>query len=383
MSTADQTQLRGLQRVLARETNISDLLQYLSDEDPRPWLDLVGFVPTTTSREFKLARVGNRRDVKGTADIVLKDPEGGELLIELKLAHAFSQDQRERYEESTNGRLVLAGLAADATLVRTAKRWEYLKLATILQAWRSSISRDAASLAVTATAVIESWDKVISAVFEPSGSSRRRALYSVRHKFIARVVTRQIADRLTQRDWGSAATVTSGGGLAIVQAWVRIEGDRRRCLIAEVRWWEELRGGELRLGVDYWLPETKESRAEAWELANGMDASIRIDALRAHLAVVAPELAKLLTGLNSGRKDATCDWEEVVERGFESTSNPEGVAGNRRNNNPGFVGDGTQRFEAVSSVDFTNASAADLVDLIEASLIYLRDRLPPDEGGRE
>ena len=134
-------------------------------------------------------------------------------------------------------------------------------------------------------------------------------LNSVRHKFIARVVTRQIADQLIQRDWESAATVTSGGGLAIVQAWARIKGDKQRCLIAEVRWWEEMRGGEFRLGVDYWLPETMESRAEAWELANRMDASIRIDTLRARLAVDAPELGKLLAGLNSGRKEATGDWQ--------------------------------------------------------------------------
>jgi hypothetical protein len=140
--------------------------------------------------------------------------------------------------------------------------------------------------------------------------------------------------------------------------------------------------GELRLGVDFWLPETKESRAEAWELATEMDASIRIDALRAHLAVDSTELAKLLARTDSGRPQATCDWEEVIRHGFKSNSNHDGIVGNRRNSNPGFVGDGTQRFEAVTPVDFSEASAADLVDLIEACLIYLRDRLPPDYRDR-
>jgi hypothetical protein len=37
------SQLRGIQRVLAREVHVSDLLQHLTDLDPKPWESLVGF----------------------------------------------------------------------------------------------------------------------------------------------------------------------------------------------------------------------------------------------------------------------------------------------------------------------------------------------------
>lgn len=42
---------RGLSRLLARETNISDLIQFLSDRDPSPWAEVVGFVPDEIKRE--------------------------------------------------------------------------------------------------------------------------------------------------------------------------------------------------------------------------------------------------------------------------------------------------------------------------------------------
>lgn len=375
--------MRGLHRVLARETNISDLLQYLTDEDPHPWLDLGRFRSNHDQSRVQARPRGQSPWCQGHSRPRAQGPCGRRAPYRAETCARVLPGPAQEVR-SVNQRPVAArGTRGDATLVRTAKRWEYLSLATNVHAWRNSISGDASSLAVTANAVIESWDEDVSAVFEPPGSSRRRALDSVRHKFIARVVTRQIVDQLTQHDWESAATVTSGGGLAIVQAWARIRGAKHRCLIAEVRWWEGMRGGELRLGVDYWLPETKESRAEAWELATQMDASIRIDALLAHLKVDNPGLAQLLVRLDSGRKDATCDWKEVVERGFKSTSSPNGVAGNRRNNYPGFAGDGTQRFEAVSPVNFTEASAVDLVDLLEASLIYLRDRIPAADDVRK
>lgn len=35
----------GLGRLLAQETNVSDLIQFLSDRDASPWAGLVGFVP--------------------------------------------------------------------------------------------------------------------------------------------------------------------------------------------------------------------------------------------------------------------------------------------------------------------------------------------------
>jgi hypothetical protein len=49
--------------------------------------------------------------------------------------------------------------------------------------------------------------------------------------------------------------------------------------------------------------------------------------------------------------------------------------GGRLQNNPGFAGDGTQRFEAVSKLDYSRATATDLIELLEASLEFLKSRM--------
>lgn len=374
MSDFKSTQLRGLERVVARETNISDLLQFLTDLDPEPWRGLVGFAPVDIDREFSLTRVGSSRKLKGTADIVLVDDEGTKTLVELKLGHAFSDDQRMRYESSSEGQLLLAGLAGDEHLVRDSTRWTFMNLATIFGAWESSSDPAARGLAMQATGILKSWDEMIAGVFEISDSPR--TLDSIHHKFLARVVSRQIVDRLMQLGWLGYAGVTSGGGLAIAQAWAPVGGDRDRCLIVEARWWEGMSGGELRIGVDYSLPESRAARVEAWGLTTSMSDAINVSALRGHLESSNTDLARLLTISGSGRPNSNCDWNEVVRRGFKSSNNPDGVEGNRRSIRPDFRGDGTQRFEALSPLDFTLATAADLVALMDLSLRYLVHHLP-------
>lgn len=367
-------QLRGLQRVLAREVHVSDLMQHLTDLDPSPWRGLLGLVPDSADRERKLAKLSSGERVRGTVDLVLSDAEQ-EVAIEVKVGHRFSSDQQDRYERSTTGRLVLAGLAVDESLVRFAARWQFVTLADVFQAWASSSSKEARMLGQAAAAVLREWDSSIAAVFQ--AGKETRPLDSVKQKFLAVVIARRLADELGQRGWTTSAGVTSGGGLAIVQAWAAIRDDPNRCLIAEVRWHKDLQTGELRFGVDYSLAESHEARAEVWALAGAMDDSIRIDAFRQHLANVRPELDRLLIRGGAGRKPANDDtWRPVVERGFKSRDNAGGVEGGRSQNNPGFVGDGTQRFEAVSKLDYSIATASDLSALIEESLEYLKSRLP-------
>src|ERR1700751_4597645 len=73
-----------------------------------------------------------------------------------------------------------------------------------------------------------------------------------RQKFLARVAARRIARDLCIRGRGALADVTSGGGLPLVQGWtpVRDEG-HDRAFIAEIRWKEEKRVGDLRFGGDF------------------------------------------------------------------------------------------------------------------------------------
>lgn len=115
---------------------------------------------------------------------------------------------------------------------------------------------------------------------------------------------------------------------------------------------------------------------EAWALTMEMDEAINIASLRGYLKVENPKLADLLKVAGSGRPLANCDWNEVAEHGYKTKNNPNGVKGNRRSIRPDFRGDGTQRFQALSALDFTQATAADAVNLIDSSLRYLRGHLP-------
>lgn len=80
---------RGLERLLARETNISDLIQLLTDRDPSPWADLVGFVPDDIAREA--LKSDNNADLRLTAD-------ARSAVVEVKLGHLMSAEQQAAYE---------------------------------------------------------------------------------------------------------------------------------------------------------------------------------------------------------------------------------------------------------------------------------------------
>lgn len=113
---------------------------------------------------------------------------------------------------------------------------------------------------------------------------------------MAILVARRLKHDLNEHGWLSLAGVPSGSsGLALVQGFAELNGDEARCLIAEARWVEGLRQINFRLGVDFSdLDDTRESRPEAWALANNMDGAIRIDAFVLHLKQVRPELSEFI-----------------------------------------------------------------------------------------
>lgn len=377
--TTETTRLTGFARILAHETNISDLLQFLTDTDPQPWEAVVGFVPHASQREAALGR--SPAHGRTSADLRLTDADGVDrALVEVKLGHSFSEEQRMGYEDAAPGaRLLLTGLRRDEgrVTVTGADRWTFVPLATLFGLWTSSDDASARTVAALATPILEEWDVLVESVFQPEGSPARRTVSDVHRKFLARVVTRHMAYLLRERGHVALAQVTSGGGLGICQGWVRLDGDAdHRYVIAEVRWHEGMSGAELRFGVDFEQADNATSRAEAWRLARAMDDAIRAPALVADLEQSHARLATLLTCRGDGRPPRKGDWEEVVARGFASRVRPDGVAGNRRQIHPDFYGDGTNRYEALTRVDTSSASAADLVDLIDATLGYLVRSLP-------
>lgn len=370
-------QLRGLGRILAGEVNISDLLQYLTDLDPQPWGGLVDAVDPAADREYPLKRLPGDRSSAGAADLVLHTDDGRPIAIEVKIGHSFSEDQRQRYEMSTDGPLFLAAMESDRTIVDRDDRWSFLRLADIFRAWLDSESTEAAASASAVVPILEAWDATVEGVFRPGGADR---LDGIEHKFLARLVSRRITCLLQQRGWMAWAGVSSGrSGLALVQAYAALNGDRHRCVMAEIRWLEGLQRADFRLGVDFDMDETPQTRAEVWELAKQMTAVIRLDAYRDHLHATGDRRAALFPdGEVSGRQGVVDEavWLPVIDRGFKSSYNPGGVAGGRKMSPPGFAGDRAQRFQAVGKIDLGSVDANDLVDLLEQGLRHLCAHLP-------
>lgn len=222
---------------------------------------------------------------------------------------------------------------------------------------------------------------MISGVLEAGSARGALQLDELKLKFLARVVTRRVKEDLCERGRLSFAGVTSGGGLPLIQAWAPIRGEGNdRTFIAEVRWWENKPGGELRFGVDFdprpGQKEDEEVRRAAYDLAHSMEDDIDHPALQAWLAEDRPDLAGALYRKNRSRPEAKGDWEKVIVHGFKGAALEDGSRNNRRRTTPAFYGDGSLRFQTISDIDFARVSARDLVDLIDFTLNYLTSREP-------
>lgn len=358
---------RGLERLLAQETNVSDLLQLLSDRDPSPWERFVGFIPVDVVREAPAAN---------NADLLLTS--GSEAaVVEVKLGHLMSNSQQEKYEALAEGaELYLAALEADeARIGLDSERWTFLRLGDLFAAWTSSEDARARSLASDAASVLQDWDGAISATLSASKGKDGSPVEVVGQKFLARVLSRRIATDLRERGRMAHAGVARGGGVPLVEAWVPIRGEGDdRCFIAEVRW-QEKPGGALRFGVDF-VPrpgrsEDEEVRRAAYDLACSMEDSIHHSAVHAALVETRPDLAGALRREKSSRPAARGNWEQVIQHGFkQATLNRDGPI------RPAFYRDGALRFQAISDIDFSAVSAVDLVDLIDLTLEHLAANEP-------
>ena len=364
---------RGFERLLAQETNLSDLIQFLSDRDPQPWSDLVGFVPDEVAREAGRA---NHADLFLTA-------ANRKAVVEVKLGHLMSADQQKKYETlPSEPDLYLAALSSDESRLEADRsRWAFLSLSDLVGRWRQSPIEAARVVAAESADVLEAWDELIRAAFERSDSAESQPVSRLNQKFLTRVVTRRIAQDLGRRGRIADAGVTSGGGLPLVQSWTPIRGEGiDRAFIAEVRWRETKPVGELRFGVDFdprpGHVEDEEVRRAAYDLACSMDVYIDFAALRTHLSSEHPELLDLVGRKERSRPKPKGDWQQVVVHGFKGAPLEDGSTNSRRRTTPGFYGDGALRFQAIADVDFDRASANDLTSLIDTTLTFLSSRQP-------
>jgi hypothetical protein len=360
-------------RLLAQETNVSDLIQFLSDRDPSPWAALVGFVPDNVAREAKNA---NHADLLLTAD-------GQAAVVEVKLGHLMSTKQQAKYEAlHSRPDLYLAALSSDgARLEADSDRWRFLGLSELIGRWEKVDDEVARLVAGEAAGVLRTWDQLIWAVFGLPTAEESKPLSVLNQKFLARVVTRRIAHDLQKPGRLASAGVTSGGGLPLVQGWTPVRGEGNdRSFIAEIRWWETKLGGELRFGVDFDprpdQDEDEEVRRAAYDLARSMSADIEFASLKSHLSKERADLAALIRRDNPSRPRPKGDWESVIAHGFRGAPLADGRRNNRRLTSPDFFGDGALRFQAIADIDFERASARDLTDLIDCTLEYLSSRQP-------
>ncbi len=358
---------------MAREANVSDLIQFLSDREPSAWVDLVGFIPTSVARE---ALEANHADLLLTTD-------SQAAVIEVKLGHLMSPDQQEQYEAlPSRPDLYLAALSSDEIRLQAdSNRWKFLSLTDLVSRWEQVDDELARLVAREAARILRAWDQMVSGVFDHRSVETWMPLSVLNQKFLARVVTRRIAKDLRDKGRLACAGVTSGGGLPLIQGWTPIRGEGEdRAFMAEVRWWETKPGGQLRFGIDFdprpGQKEDEEVRRAAYDLARSMDADIDYTSLSAHLSKARPGLADVMRRVKASQPKAKGDWEQVIVRGFEGAVLPSGKRNNRRLTSPDFFGDGALRFQAVADIDFERASAQDVADLIDSTLEYLALRQP-------
>lgn len=358
--------MNGLGRILASETNVSDLLAYFTDEDPSPWGELIGTVPVAVVRE-------GRASTAKRADLLLKDESSATVgAVEVKLGHHLSKEQSDWYTATfdADAPLLLASLdPVDERIALPDARWSAVLLPDLMGRWTNSPVREVAVLATSVTEILTAWSTQVAAVSAGIGGSAAEPLATISDPFLARVLTRALEPAILEAGAESSyAGVTSGGGNAILQSWRRFsDRPKEQKAIAEVRWKPATQVMDLRFGVDV-RDSGREAREAAWQLAKALDEAIRADNFAAHLREVDPNRAELLVASRrAGRPSAKGDWEEIVKKGFER--------GDAKRYNPGFHRDGDTRFEATVRVDTTRATGPDIVALLERALTYLTERV--------
>lgn len=182
---------------------MSDLIQFLSDCDPSPWLNLIGFVPEDVVREAGTAN---------NADLLLTCGEEN-AVIEVKLGHLMSVKQQEQYEAlPSHPALYMAALSGDEVrLAAVSDRWTFLSLTDIVKGWEGVEDQTASLLAREVAEILGEWDRMITGVFGASSATGGLAVDVLNQKFLARVVTRRIAQDLRGRDRLAYAGVLRGG----------------------------------------------------------------------------------------------------------------------------------------------------------------------------
>jgi len=355
----------GLERLLLSESNVSDLIQFFASEDPEPLAGLLGVDFDDVRRE---SLMGAKR-----ADLVLRRAGRPVAAIELKVAHAFSDEQRKAYESwaSVNGAPVLVLSSLDSAPLDLPPGWKHHPLKTVFRAWTLSRKSFVPSLAMRVTDVLERWNKVVEGVDKPMTEAGALTFDDIDDVALLRVVSRELAVALHAAGWAARAGVSSGGGNPLVQSWEQVKGVEDVWFIADARF-EENRV-HLRFGVDGG-PGTAE---EVWRVAQALDDAITVDALVTFIDGTSNERSSTLPRFEAGgrgRPRARGDWNAVVLAGKKAAGA-----------NPGFLRDGLTRLECGGRILKSDLNSWSLKLLLEAVHDHLRAAwaaLAADAGAR-
>lgn len=269
---------KALERLLSRESQISDLIAFLATLDPVPFLAALG-LPVRQARVRREVRLGNRA---GNADLVVSDEAGPVALLEIKASAAQHSDQFERYATWAKSRTPPVRcylIALDGESLDAPGGWAVEpSLPQLVRCWQDSSNLHVAWLASAAADIFEGW------ITQADGK-----LGCASGPIVGDLVARRIETALLAEDCGpgtgilTLATRQSGGGAAMVLAWLPFPGQPRHpdaWLCADFRSTVRDRPAEpwvLRLGVEV-EPTDQVSAAQAKVTAHDL-AMLILDAL--------------------------------------------------------------------------------------------------------
>ncbi|HVF14999.1 MAG TPA: hypothetical protein VM942_10390 [Acidimicrobiales bacterium] len=368
----------ALERMLAKEDRISDLIGFLAALDPRPLstvLRVTAGNPRISREEvLRVAPGGGRRS--GRADLLVRDGAGIVALLEIKAAAGAHGDQFDRYDAWAKAQRPpvtchLISLEADTRAAPDG--WStMLTLPMLLRAWQGGEHPHAGWLACAAAEVLESW------IAQCDGKLGRATSPAV-----ADLVTRRVAVDLGAVSRLSAAGVEAQaprtkGGTASVVSWLPFpseHADSGAWLCVEFRSARRANPGTpwlLRLGVEVGAGDRtdRQARAAAHDLAVPLRHELKCAALRQHLQHVGQD--GLASFVRPGPR--TID-------GLKGDPDADALAAWRTNaltndaygEHPALFHDWGRRLASQILVDVTDLDRHQIVELLAAALDHLEN----------
>ena len=207
----------ALERLLSREDRISDLIAFLAALDPEPFLAALG-LPIRQARVRREARLG---DQAGNADLVVSDEAGPVALLEIKASAAQHGDQFKRYDAWARARTPPARcylIALDGESLGASGAWvTEPSLPRLVRSWQHSCNPHAAWLASAAAGIFEGWTT-------QADGKLGSATGSIVGDLVARRMASALLDASSHPGILTRATRQSGGGAAMVLAWLPLPG---------------------------------------------------------------------------------------------------------------------------------------------------------------